>query len=447
MKRRDIALAGAAAVAFVVLLASVWAASCGSPSSADELLAGARPSYSDLTDRVVALERQVFILTARVSALESTTTTTVAPTTTTTLPPTTTTVKPTTTTTVPPTTTTTTTVPAAMLNVKDYGAKGDGATDDIGAIQAAIHVAANQDKGLYFPDGTYRISWPIWLPTGDSTYDNLIIRGAGIGKTVIVMNAQSASTYMFTAANISGLVLSDMTFRCPTNYRNNVRAVYATGIQNGRLTNLRVENCDYGFKLGSGNQAYGWVCDNLQSVNVGILSMFLAYVSDSTFRNLDFQNRVDTGEGMCLYIERENHNLVLVNVRCVGGSRNSLQFSNDYGTNPTDHVTIDGLYCDNSMGTRYPFTVAATREGMFLDITLKNVTLVGNNSENPCIVWYVGQRVIIDGLTASGGAAMQMKYGTFSEPKNCQIKNGTYRGSVIGVVLGVTVTNVSLGGL
>lgn len=44
-----------------------------------------------------------------------------------------------------------------MINVKDYGAKGDGITDDTDAIQRAC----DSGKGVLVPDGTYIISSPI----------------------------------------------------------------------------------------------------------------------------------------------------------------------------------------------------------------------------------------------------------------------------------------------
>lgn len=67
-------------------------------------------------------------------------------------------------------------------NVKDYGAIGDGVTDDTDAIQLAI---ATADPGgtILFPAGTYKISDALTLETGKS------ILGVGSEATIIVQTA------------------------------------------------------------------------------------------------------------------------------------------------------------------------------------------------------------------------------------------------------------------
>ena len=55
---------------------------------------------------------------------------------------------------------------------RDYGAKGDGVTDDAAAIQAAVDAAATGGT-VYFPAGTYKC-------TSDITVGNSVtLRGAG----------------------------------------------------------------------------------------------------------------------------------------------------------------------------------------------------------------------------------------------------------------------------
>src|SRR5690348_16772399 len=47
---------------------------------------------------------------------------------------------------------------ADLVNVKDFGAVGNGSTNDTTNIQAAITYAAANAKGIYLPLGTYRVS-------------------------------------------------------------------------------------------------------------------------------------------------------------------------------------------------------------------------------------------------------------------------------------------------
>jgi hypothetical protein len=76
-----------------------------------------------------------------------------------------------------------------FVNVKDFGAKGDGTSDDTVAINRALYqlycrsgnlISATQvRKVLYFPAGTYIVSAAVLIPP----YANL--QGAGLDRTVI----------------------------------------------------------------------------------------------------------------------------------------------------------------------------------------------------------------------------------------------------------------------
>lgn len=88
-----------------------------------------------------------------------------------------------------------------FVSVKDFGAVGDGITDDTAAIQAAINYCVS--KGLYFPSGTYKttsqlsISSPTFAPGetiklyGDGPYNSVI---AADGNFTALFVQDSAGT-------------------------------------------------------------------------------------------------------------------------------------------------------------------------------------------------------------------------------------------------------------
>ena len=55
---------------------------------------------------------------------------------------------------------------AGLKNIKDYGAKGDGITDDTAAIQKAIDEVKGIPDTLYFQNGTYLISNSVGIFNG-----------------------------------------------------------------------------------------------------------------------------------------------------------------------------------------------------------------------------------------------------------------------------------------
>jgi polygalacturonase len=78
---------------------------------------------------------------------------------------------------------------AGVINVKDFGAKGDGITDDTAAIQAALNAYPNGMRIIYLPNGTYLVSntltWPAGTPGTGNEYKNTILQGQSEGGTLI----------------------------------------------------------------------------------------------------------------------------------------------------------------------------------------------------------------------------------------------------------------------
>ncbi len=86
---------------------------------------------------------------------------------------------------------------AGVLNVKDFGAKGDGITDDTAAIQAALNAYPNGKRIIYLPNGTYLISntltWPAGTPGTGNDYKNTIMQGQSQSGVTIKLKDGAAS--------------------------------------------------------------------------------------------------------------------------------------------------------------------------------------------------------------------------------------------------------------
>ena len=62
-----------------------------------------------------------------------------------------------------------------VINVLDFGAKGDGKADDTAALQGAIDLARRSSRAVYIPFGTYRITQTLDASLGSYGYSPLVI--------------------------------------------------------------------------------------------------------------------------------------------------------------------------------------------------------------------------------------------------------------------------------
>lgn len=80
------------------------------------------------------------------------------------------------------------------FNVKDYGADGNGTTDDTASIQAAVNAAFNVGGGVvYLPTGTYKLTSAITLK------NRVTVRGDGDFVTNIVQSSTTANGFIGTS--------------------------------------------------------------------------------------------------------------------------------------------------------------------------------------------------------------------------------------------------------
>lgn len=94
-----------------------------------------------------------------------------------------------------------------LFNVLDYGAIGDGVTDDTDAIQAAANDAGDAGGTLYFPRGTYSFEGLVLTEK-----DNVAVVGAGRHATVLVMR-DTVETAILRFVRCNGIEVRDLTCR------------------------------------------------------------------------------------------------------------------------------------------------------------------------------------------------------------------------------------------
>jgi hypothetical protein len=119
-------------------------------------------------------------------------------------------------------------ITGAMINVRDYGATGDGTTDDSAAMQAAITAATgNGQSTLYIPTGVYIVKAQLNVSQcsvlGDGVYASIIKAGSGyVGTNLMYVGSLSQNLVYENfqldgntgTANVKGLLVEGNVLHC-----------------------------------------------------------------------------------------------------------------------------------------------------------------------------------------------------------------------------------------
>ncbi len=180
-----------------------------------------------------------------------------------------------------------------MIDVKEFGAAGDGVADDTAAIQKALDAAAPQKAGVWVPGGTYNCSTlrmhPYTQLCGQATYsyrnDGGSILRLSDPKARCLINCTGA-----LGANITGLCLAGGSLGegvhgilydkpdygkeedAPHIDHCRVSGFTGDGVHLGRIWCFSVRHCMLSHNKGSGLLVRGWdgfVLDNWLSGNHG----------------------------------------------------------------------------------------------------------------------------------------------------------------------------------
>lgn len=190
------------------------------------------------------------------------------------------------------------------INVKTFGAKGDGVTDDTAAIQAAI----NASDSIFFPEGVYLVSSTLYTR---GAFDGIYYRGkklegAGVEATTIKAAPGFTGSFVIHIGNKD--YTTDSRY-CIQNELCNMTiehenipdtafcsGVYMTGTWNNKVSNLKIGVIAYPFTrwdLSIGRGVYTTSIDNIHCQNIqastavtGDITTLWFYGCSATFLNL-----------------------------------------------------------------------------------------------------------------------------------------------------------------
>ena len=188
-----------------------------------------------------------------------------------------------------------------MASAKDFGAVGDGVTDDSAAINTAISDLYGWTGGeteatyckrviLYLPAGTYLISEPLLL------YPYLTLIGDGKGRTRIIADPASIMTKMMQTADGSGQVNANIgtgSANLPTKIvvakmTIDTGGLAIAGVQLDRYQSIRFEDVQFvgAYTLGDGT-TNAHAAAQLRSIG-GAIETYDAQFVDCEFRSFTY---------------------------------------------------------------------------------------------------------------------------------------------------------------
>jgi hypothetical protein len=128
------------------------------------------------------------------------------------------------------------------VNVKDFGATGNGSTDDRAAIQTAINSVSATGGTVFFPTGTYNIGAEL-----DVDYFGIHLLGAGVDATVIRNTSTTAHSFN-VGDNIRYISIDSMSITSSVT-KTAGAGIYSDAASNGQYQRLRIDKHTYGIHI------------------------------------------------------------------------------------------------------------------------------------------------------------------------------------------------------
>ena len=294
------------------------------------------------------------------------------------------------------------------VNVMDYGAKGDGSTNDTTAIQNAINAAgamgvSGRGVDVFFPAGVYALgtATPITVP-----FNNVMLRGEGWQSTVLYYTAGTTGDVLQigNGSSKSGCGLTDMSVwksaAGTTGSNININAMNSCLIKNFVVNNgfngITVQGASIKVSIKQGEI-------NNCGVTTGVgIQVTNGAAGDTYVSDVVMSNNPASKPAAGIQISQSGHMSI---IRC-----NVTSFVKGLHVNPVTSQDVSYLFIDHTLfdscgthGAHFNGTTAATsriRSVMCVDSWFSGTTTTGGTSSG--IEFTATGGAIVDGLQFVG---------------------------------------------
>ena len=253
---------------------------------------------------------------------------------------------------------------AGIISVKDFGAKGDGVSDDTAAIQAAVNSASLTGLNVIFPSGTYNISSTIIVkPNADlpeegsgsslhfsqSNPVGLFSDSQAVLKATASMTIMVKYTFDATDSDIAPFYsrIENMSF--------DGNSVATDCLYMDYSMHMHVEGCRFWNYTGAGIRNFGYgVAQYFNNVFRGSKGIFIERGGDTLVEHNDFFLPTN-GIGIdCGYFSGNTNLFSNIFTKDGSGTLIGIRLSGDYAATSNEevrHIVILGNeFCGLSVG-------------------------------------------------------------------------------------------------
>lgn len=309
------------------------------------------------------------------------------------------------------------------INVWDFGAVGDGTTDDTAAIQAAIDAAEAVGGGqVHFPAGLYRIeSGPLTVNLDDGTCEQISLVGEGKHESRLLLYASGTENLL----EIDGWRTSARSFKVQDMGFSLASGTGGDAIEVLNASRGLIDECYiYGFAAGAGIK---FDAENSKNCDLNkVTNTYVGACQDGIWNDLSGTTAT--------YCDAQ----FITNCTLVSNTRYDIHSSNSGGLAGKANAML--------IGDTWIQSVATGTHGIYLtdDVTgvkVSNVNIDGSPSTQAITIgascgYSLWANIVVDGTysDSSGLAQFSATYFSTSPPPTTYFGSGTPEGSVTGAI-------------